>query len=149
MKKTENFEYYGIFISKRTKERLKDFLNESWSYRTALSHAEKMYIHHCTVLHRTAAYKKDILDYCESCLGIELAGRITAVGYNDQAMAFKVEFPGVPMSNKTPHITIATFDGGKPVDSNKIETWIELVNPIEITGRLGAFTFKNGIDYGE
>lgn len=52
------------------------------------------------------------------------------------------------MSNKTPHITIATFDSGKPVDSNKIETWVELVNPIEITGRLGAFT-SNGIDFGE
>ena len=96
MKKIENFEYYGIFISERTKKRLKDFLNESWSYSTALSHAEKLYIHHCTVLHKTAAYKSDILTYCESCLGIELAGRITAVGYNDQAMAFKVEFPSVP-----------------------------------------------------
>lgn len=87
------------------------------------------------------------MTYCESCLGIELAGRIIAVGYNDRAMAFRVEFPGVPMSNKTPHITIATFDGGKPVDSNKIETWI-VINPIEIVGRLGAFT-SNGIDFGE
>lgn len=147
MKKIEKFEYYGIFLTEESKKVLKDFLNESWSYSTALSHSEKQYLHHCTVLHKTAAYKSDILDYCESCLGIELTGRITAVGYNDQAMAFRVEFPGVPMANNVPHITIATFDGGKPVDSNKIETW-ELVNPVEITGRMGAFT-PNGIDYGE
>ena len=148
MKKIEKFEYYGIFLSEESKKVLKDFLDESWSYRTALSHSEKQYVHHCTVLHKTAAYKSDILNYCESCLGIELAGKVVAVGYNDQAMAFKVEFPGVPMVNRIPHITIATFDGGKPVDSNKIDVWDMLPNPIEVIGRLGAFT-SNGIDYGE
>lgn len=148
MKKVENFEYYGIFINERTRNSLKEFLSNIWRFDTALSHAEKQYIHHSTVLHRSAAYKKDILNYCECCLGIELSGKITAVGWNDKAMAFKVEFPGIPFSNNIPHITIATFDGGKPVDSNKIEIWENLEEPIEIIGRLGAYT-PNGIDFGE
>lgn len=148
MKKVENFEYFGIFINERTRNKLKEFLSNIWRFNTALMHAEKQYIHHCTVLHRSAAYKKDILNYCECCLGIELSGKITAVGWNDESMAFRVEFPGVPFSNKIPHITIATFDGGKPVDSNKIEIWENLEEPIELTGRLGAFT-SNGIDFGE
>lgn len=148
MKKTENFEYYGIFIDENSKNKLKEFLSSIWCFDTALSHAEKQYIHHSTVLHRSAVYKKDILNYCECCLGIELSGKITAVGWSDKAMAFKVEFPGVPFSNNTPHITIATFDGGKPIDSNKIEIWENLEEPIEIIGRLGAYT-PNGIDFGE
>lgn len=149
MKKTENFEYYGIFINDNSKNKLKEFLSNIWRYNTALCFAEKQYIDHCTVLHKSEAYKKVILNYCECCLGIKLSGKITAVGWSDKSMAFKVKFPGVPFPNKTPHITIATFDGGRPVDSNDIEIWEELEEPIEIIGKLGVRTSNGIIDYGE
>ena len=35
-------------------------------------------------------------------------------------------------ANEIPHITICTFNGGKPVDSNNIVRWYYLDEPIEI-----------------
>ena len=146
MEKTD-FLYYGIFIDNNTRLKLNEYLSNIWRYDVALSFSEKQYIHHCTVLHKTASYKKDILSFCESHLGEKFSGKITAVGESGEAMAFRVEFPDVPFAGKIPHITIATFAGGKPVDSNYIEMWEDLEEPVEIIGTLGVHT-PDGILFG-
>lgn len=61
--------------------------------------------------------------------------RITAIGKSDKAMAFKVELNGVSCANANPHITICTFESGKPVDSNKIHDWVEIPG-MNVTGIL-------------
>lgn len=66
---------------------------------------------------------------------------MTHIGISDKAMAFKVslqdsEFDMCSLTllcaNKIPHITICTFNGGKPVNSNNITKWYDLNEPISI-----------------
>ena len=62
---------------------------------------------------------------------------IDAIGCSDKAFAFfakKTNFLNTYCMNENPHITLATYNGGKPVDSNKINNFIALDNPIEIVG---------------
>lgn len=65
---------------------------------------------------------------------------VTSVGISEKAIAFKVIIlnnnEGIYdyeiCANEIPHITICTFNGGKPVDSNNIVKWHDLDEPIEI-----------------
>ena len=59
---------------------------------------------------------------------------IIGIGISDKAMAFKFRRSGIvtPCKNKIPHITICTFNNGKPVDSNKITEWYDLDEQITI-----------------
>ena len=50
-------------------------------------------------------------------------------------MVFKVNIFPLVSVNKTPHITICTFNGGKPVDSNNITEWKD-IEPIIIETKL-------------
>lgn len=61
---------------------------------------------------------------------------ITHIGVSRNAMAFKVKGIENLCANDIPHITIATFDNGKPVDSNNIKSWFPLEKPIEVVGTL-------------
>ena len=61
--------------------------------------------------------------------------KLVAVGISDKSMAFKVEGVDNICTNEVPHITIATFRGGNPVDSNKITNW-RYIEPIIVNVRL-------------
>lgn len=52
----------------------------------------------------------------------------THIGISDKAVALKAELE-VPCMNDIPHCTIATFNGGKPKNSNDIDNWIPLTQP--------------------
>ena len=71
----------------------------------------------------------------ENFIGETYEVTVTHIGFNQKAMAFKVELPdGFPcFIHKTYHITIATFHRAKPVESNNIINWHKLYNPITIT----------------
>lgn len=58
---------------------------------------------------------------------------IDITGLNNSARAIK----GVNniRANEVPHITIATFRGGNPVDSNRIINW-RCIEPVIITAKL-------------
>ena len=65
---------------------------------------------------------------------------VDGIGYTDKALAlrvFKVICTGdstlVPSTNKQQHITLATVNNGKPVDSNTIKDW-KVIDPITFTG---------------
>lgn len=62
----------------------------------------------------------------------------THIGVSDKAMAFKVTSPTISnyCMNEIPHITICTFNGGKPVESNNITKWYPLDTPIKIETKL-------------
>lgn len=129
----KDFQYYGLFLSQNTRdELLKQLMSES---RTAdmLYKADKIFLDHCTLMHRSQLQDSpEMLDYLQSRIGDNVAVKIVAIGASPKAMAFKVELHNSTMcANKTPHITIATFDGGKPVDSNKIIYWSEL-KPVKV-----------------
>lgn len=90
-----------------------------------LRNADKIYLDHCTILHHTqdTDNNSNIKLFCEHCKDVKFNVDLLLVGISDKAMAFKVELHGVPCANDCPHITIATFNGGKPVDSNYITKW--------------------------
>ena len=73
--------------------------------------------------------------YLESNLGKSISIKLVAVGASDKAMAFKVEGVDNICANEVPHITIATFRGGNPVDSNRIIDW-RYIEPVIIAAKL-------------
>ena len=70
-------------------------------------------------------------------VGGQISLQVTHIGFDDKAMAAKVEAPA-PISKKVkfPHITIAIPVGGKPFNSNKIpqENFQPLSQPLTVVG---------------
>lgn len=114
-----------------------------------LAKINRVYLDHCTLLHIAQYDKNSFTDnLIKSRLDLALADNrvkanlnITHIGISDKAVAFKVslqdsEFDMCSLTllcaNKIPHITICTFNDGKPVDSNYITKWYDLDEPIEI-----------------
>lgn len=139
-----DFEYYGLFLTDESKNKLKSWLtkNDSLLPSDFDSPENKVYLDHCTLLHKTqlqvdkrkALYLKKVLD-----LGMVLFGKdkevsfeITAIGYNDSCAAFKCDVADLSL-NENPHITIYTTNDGKPKDCNAITNWIP-IEKIEVIG---------------
>lgn len=60
---------------------------------------------------------------------------IDGIGISDKALAFRCNLSEELCANKVPHITICTFNGGKPVDSNNITEW-KNIKPIIVEAKL-------------
>lgn len=127
-----NFQYFGLFLSKDTRNMLLSLIRTEIS-SSIIDDAEKIFLDHCTLLHKSQLHgNSELYSYLESQVGEQITIKLTALGMSEKAFAFKVALPifGI-CANKTPHITIATYRGGKPVDSNSITEW-ETIIPIEI-----------------
>ena len=129
-KNMKEFEYYGLFLTDKCKETLMNWINDNGYYNPN----GKYYLDHCTLLHRSQK-NEDVLSFCEFWEGAKFIMRITAIGKSNKAMAFKVELNEATCANANPHITICTFESGKPVDSNKIYDWVE-IPVMNVTGIL-------------
>ena len=128
----KNYQYYGLFLDIDTKNMLMDNLTDNIDYNVA----DRIFIDHCTLLHKSQLEGNEKLQsYLESNLGKPISIKLVAVGVSDKAMAFKVEGVDNICANEVPHITIATFRGGNPVDSNKIINW-RCIEPIIVNTRL-------------
>lgn len=127
-----NFHYFGLFIDTDTKNKLMNMLTSNIDYNIVLNVADKIFIDHCTLLHVSQLHgNSEIYNYLNKRLGETLQVVINGIGISDKAMAFRVINHNIVCVNDIPHITIATFNGGKPVDSNKIINWREIA-PIVI-----------------
>ena len=128
----KNYQYYGLFLDIDTKNMLMGNLTDNIDYNVA----DRIFIDHCTLLHKSQLEGNEKLQsYLESNLGKPISIKLVAVGVSDKAMAFKVEGVDNICANEVPHITIATFRGGNPVDSNKIINW-RCIEPIIVNTRL-------------
>lgn len=131
-----NFHYFGLFLDTDTKNRLMDILTDNIDYNIALGVADKIFIDHCTLLHVSQLHgNSEIYNYLKGYVGEKFQIVINGVGISDKAMAFRVDEKSVVCVNDIPHITIATFRGGKPVDSNEITNWKD-IEPIIVTVKL-------------
>lgn len=138
----EKWQYYGLFLDEETKEKLRDFIRQSeWWY--TFKRKEKEYLDHCTLLHISQSSTPSghpQMCFLNSLIKkgfIKYKIRIDAIGISGKAMAFRVilyrkKKPRIYSYNENPHITICTFNGGKPVESNNITKWYPLDEPIEI-----------------
>lgn len=132
----KDYQYYGLFLDTDTKNMLMDTLTDNKDYNIALGVADRIFIDHCTLLHKSQLEgNEELQSYLESNLGKSISIKLVAVGVSDKAMAFKVEGVGNICANEVPHITIATFRGGNPVDSNRIINWT-CIEPVVITAKL-------------
>lgn len=135
----KNFEYYGLFLTEGSKAKLKAWLINS-NYQLEILKSEKEYLDHCTLLHWSQRTSNFLL---EDTLGTALVLHgnlnqpieINGIGVSDKVMAFRCNIPENLCANKIPHITICTFNGGKPVDSNSITKWKD-IEPILVETKL-------------
>ena len=83
--------------------------------------------------HMTIIYGQGLPAHLEGDAGEKVQLVATHIGKSDKAIAIKVS--GYWSNNKIPHVTIAvdTANGGKPVDSNKIENW-KAIKPLTLEG---------------
>lgn len=130
----DNFHYFGLFLDTNTKNKLMNILTDNIDYNIALNVADKIFIDHCTLLHVSQLHgNSEVFNDLNNKLGENIQIKIEGIGISDKAMAFKVALPrNVYSINKTPHITICTFNGGKPVESNNIIKWFLLEEPIQV-----------------
>lgn len=119
-----NWTYYALVLTDKSRNKLMSYIQNS-DYNYLFEKVSKVYLHHCTLLHKSQN-NKDVEEFCNWCVNAKFYGRVTHIGYSNKAFAFKVEIPGIPCANKTPHITIGTYEDGKPVDSNYITNWKEI-----------------------
>lgn len=127
----KNFQYFGLFLDEDTRDKLLSFIKTEIN-SSIIDDAERVFLDHCTLLHVSQLHgNSELYSYLEEHLGEKVPVKITALGMSEKAFAFKVVLPMYICANNIPHITIATYYGGKPVDSNHITEW-ESIKPIEV-----------------
>lgn len=132
----KDFKYYGLFLTEESKAELKTWLINS-NYQLEILNSEREYLDHCTLLHKSQLVwdNSNLHDFLLHIVGEEFRIRVNGIGISDKALAFRVEIFPLKSANITPHITICTFNGGKPVDSNNITEWKD-IEPIIIETKL-------------
>ena len=131
--------YFGLFFDDKTRNRLLTVVKRHWP--SLLNSASKIYVDHCTLLHKSK-YEgfPELYSFLKKNIGRTVTVSLIAVGISRKAMAFQVQFTAGEeflCANWIPHITVFTFGDGKPVDSNYIESWVE-IDPIDITTTIQA-----------
>jgi hypothetical protein len=136
----KNFEYYGLFLTEESKTKLKAWLWENgYDFNNDIIKGtlpENWYLDHCTLLHWSQSdYIKEAI--LEDRLDERYSIIIDGIGASDKSLAFRVTGGSMctVCANKIPHITICTFNGGKPVDSNNITEWKD-IEPIIVEAKL-------------
>lgn len=128
--KLGKFVYLGLFLTDESRDRLIKSLPKGVNIKA-------LQLTHCTMLHKSQLWK-DNAERCIqiymsdiNCNSIEHTIKIVGYGRNEKAMAFKCKVMNVPCMNDQAHITICTYDNGKPIDSNTITEWTE-IEPINV-----------------
>lgn len=127
----EDFQYFGLFLDNSTRDELISFIRTEIN-SSIIDDADNVFLDHCTLLHVSQlSGHTGLYNHLEAQVGREVPIKLIALGMSGKAFAFKVALPEQICVNKIPHITIATYRGGKPVESNNIIDW-EPIKPIEI-----------------
>ena len=134
----ENWIYFGVFLDADESERVYNIINslpgidipDNW----------RKYTDHMTIIYNN---KSEIAQAWAKAtaprVGEDVLLKATHVGVSDKAIAIRVK--GEMSANAIPHITIACSPTGKPVDSNKITNWREIV-PFTISGKIDVLQAK-------
>lgn len=138
MGKNCDFIYYGLFLTDDSRNKL---LKKVKRYADGLVPEDaRLYLDHCTLLHCSKINGnedlKQKLDFWIQSNHTKFDFNVTAIGRSDKAMAFMTDVNSDMCVNQNPHITIYTFNGGKPVDSNYITEWKTLDEPVHVDAEL-------------
>lgn len=138
----KNWIYFGVFIDTLSKT---NNLIALRTHNITVPKDWKMFNHHMTIAFNNGSEgSKSLYNYYQIYLEdssmknpfVSLV--VDGIGISDEAIALRVKW-NLPIANKIPHITIATPQNGKPVNSNKITQWID-IEPYQITGMLQVFS---------
>lgn len=140
----DDYEYYGLFLTQESKDRLNNWF---WQSDYGLNDdiikkgADKWHLDHVTLLHSSMAQEHPTLETrLEAIIWAQSDGcyptfEINGIGESYNALAFRCNIMPYFCAAKVPHITICTFRGGVPKDSNNITEWRN-INPIMVKGVL-------------
>jgi 2'-5' RNA ligase len=134
--KTNNWIYFGVFIDEKAKH-----LNEIAIEKQGMDipYNWKMFNHHMTIaFNNKTEDAQNLYDVYKHTFGKTITITVDGIGVSDDAIAVRIRFND-PIANEIPHITIATPQTGKPVNSNYITKWYD-IEPYDITGTLNEFT---------
>lgn len=75
----KDYQYYGLFLDTDTKNMLMDTLTDNIDYNIALNVADKIFIDHCTLLHKSHVAYSQLINYedLQSCLDNALGKSIS------------------------------------------------------------------------
>lgn len=146
-----DFIYYGLFLPQEEQNYLLSMINENNFWSEKLENATQVICSHITLIHIAHLNLKDLYNSIDDnlkqmilniesfkSLDIPITLTIDGIGYSDKAMAFRIRpnnFIQNCCCNKQPHLTICVFNGGKPVDSNRITNWFK-IQPITIETKI-------------
>ena len=134
----ENCIYFGVFLDADESERVYNIINSL--HGIDIPNDWRKYTSHMTIIYNN---KSEIAQAWAKAtaprVGEDVLLKATHVGVSDKAIAIRVN--GEMSANAIPHITIACSPTGKPVDSNKITNWREIV-PFTISGRIDVLQAK-------
>ena len=134
----ENWIYFGVFLDADESERVYNIVNSL--HGIDIPDNWRKYTDHMTIIYNN---KSEIAQAWAKAtaprVGEDVLLKATHVGVSDKAIAIRVN--GEMSANAIPHITIACSPTGKPVDSNKITNWREIV-PFTISGKIDVLRAK-------
>lgn len=132
------YNYYAIVLTEESKSKLLELCKNNGVCFRMFKYIEKVYCDHCTIMHNSN-HNPYVKEYLDTQLGKEFTMEVVAIGYDDKALAAELSrgwYITQLCTNDIPHITIGTFEGGKPVNSNFINFWRGLETPIILKGIL-------------
>lgn len=137
-----NINYIGLFLEPKFKEKSLSIIKDILRKDHPELKPEKWYFDHVTLWYNNDSnedmdIRNRLLRYIREGI-IDIPFNITEFGISDRAAAFKVDSVNMDLicANKIPHITVCTFKGGNPVDSNFITDWREKMARLIIVGKL-------------
>lgn len=108
--------YWAIMLDKESRDRL-------IAQTSSVMRGWQPIAEHCTLAFRSPV-NQDTADYIQTHLGQMVEMNVVALGMSDEAIAVQVD-GDFATDNRIPHITLAVPPGGKPVNSNNIQNWID------------------------
>lgn len=138
----DDYEYYSLFLTQESKNRLAKwlFFNGYGFANDIIKAKENWYLDHVTLLHSLIAKYHPQLEVRLEALTWMHAGNyitfeVSGIGESHNTLAFRCNIIPYFCAAKVPHITICTFRGGVPEDSNDITEWKD-IKPIIVKGVL-------------
>jgi hypothetical protein len=130
----KNILYFGVELDPDSRELLKTKFGkqEGW----------KLYCHHMTCVFNTRGTELTPQEekWFKENDGKEMILIVTHYGETSKVAAVRVMTSAISR-NKYKHITVATKDDGKPVESNYIEDWIP-IKPVILVGKVKTWYRK-------
>ena len=130
--------YTGIFFDFDNQER------EKLIKRAGAEGMPNVFLHHVTLQFRPKADSEHLMRVLEH-EGMDVEVRIVGVSVDPDVAALAVELSprltglGIDSANAVPHLTVATAEGVKPFEANKVPYERNWADAFIITGTLGAF----------